>query len=391
MAKELLSTKMLEEILQRTRQALEEGRSQIFEVAEAAQEECTRTEVVLQTVQSEMEQAIVEVEELTRRFAVVRVELLRSNRDYEQYSEAEKQRIYEEAEQIRTALAAARERERLLRVRRDNLQQTLAKLREIVAKAERLVSQVGMAMTYLSGSLLDVNKQLEHMHMREQAGQEMLLGQEIERKRMAGALHDGPVQNLAHLVVQLEICERLYEAGREAEAREKFQGLKKIAQGAMADLRRIIYDLNPMTLDDLGLVLTINNYLDNLAKQSGIETRFVLLGRERRLEPQLEMAVFRIVQEAVNNCLKHARASELEVTLEYTRHHISVAVKDDGIGFDAASVQEKLKSGKHFGLLNMQSRANVLGGSLQFHGEEGKGARVLVTIPLAAGEGGETS
>ncbi len=391
MAKELLSTKMLEEILQRTRQALEEGRSQVFEVAEAAQEECTRTEVVLQTVQSEMEHAIVEVEELTRRFAVVRVELLRSNRDYEQYSEAEKQRIYEEAEQIRTALAAARERERLLRVRRDNLQQTLAKLREIAAKAERLVSQVGMAMTYLSGSLLDVNKQLEHMHMREQAGQEMLLGQEIERKRMAGALHDGPVQNLAHLVVQLEICERLYEAGREAEAREKFQGLKKIAQGAMADLRRIIYDLNPMTLDDLGLVLTINNYLDNLAKQSGIETRFVLLGRERRLEPQLEMAVFRIVQEAVNNCLKHARASELEVTLEYTRHHISVAVKDDGIGFDAASVQEKLKSGKHFGLLNMQSRANVLGGSLQFHGEEGKGARVLVTIPLAAGEGGETS
>lgn len=391
MAKELLTTKMLEEILQRTRQALEEGRSQVFEVAEAAQEECTRTEVVLQTVQSEMEHAIVEVEELTRRFAVVRVELLRSNRDYGQYSEAEKQRIYEEAEQIRTALAAARERERLLRVRRDNLQQTLAKLREIAAKAERLVSQVGMAMTYLSGSLLDVNKQLEHMHMREQAGQEMLLGQEIERKRMAGALHDGPVQNLAHLVVQLEICERLYEAGREAEAREKFQGLKKIAQGAMADLRRIIYDLNPMTLDDLGLVLTINNYLDNLAKQSGIETRFVLLGRERRLEPQLEMAVFRIVQEAVNNCLKHARASELEVTLEYTRHHISVAVKDDGIGFDAASVQEKLKSGKHFGLLNMQSRANVLGGSLQFHGEEGKGARVLVTIPLAAGEGGETS
>mgnify|MGYP001465346221 FL=1 len=391
MAKELLTTKMLEEILQRTRQALEEGRSQVFEVAEAAQEECTRTEVVLQTVQSEMEQAIVEVEELTRRFAVVRVELLRSNRDYGQYSEAEKQRIYEEAEQIRTALAAARERERLLRVRRDNLQQTLAKLREIAAKAERLVSQVGMAMTYLSGSLLDVNKQLEHMHMREQAGQEMLLGQEIERKRMAGALHDGPVQNLAHLVVQLEICERLYEAGREAEAREKFQGFKKIAQGAMADLRRIIYDLNPMTLDDLGLVLTINNYLDNLAKQSGIETRFVLLGRERRLEPQLEMAVFRIVQEAVNNCLKHARASELEGTLEYTRHHISVAVKDDGIGFDAASVQEKLKSGKHFGLLNMQSRANVLGGSLQFHGEEGKGARVLVTIPLAAGEGGETS
>ncbi|HPT83195.1 MAG TPA: ATP-binding protein [Limnochordia bacterium] len=389
MAKELLSTQTLEDILKRTRMALEEGRSQIFEVAEAAQQECTRTEVVLQTVQSEMEQAIADVEDLTRRFARIRVDLLRSNRDFHEYSEAEKRRIYEEAEQIRSALAAAKERERLLRVRRDNLQQTLAKLREIAAKAESLVSQVGMALTYLSGNLDDMSRQLEHMHIREQAGQEMLRGQEIERKRMAGALHDGPVQDLAHLVVQLEITERLYQTGRQAEALDKFGDLKRIAQGAMADLRRIIYDLNPMTLDDLGLVLTINNYLDNLSAQTGVDTRFVLLGQERRLEPQLEMAVFRIVQEAANNALKHAQASLIEVTLEYRRQQISVSVRDDGIGFDAQSVQEKLKSGRHFGLLNMQSRANVLGGSLQFQGEPGKGARVLATIPLVNGEGGE--
>lgn len=389
MAKELLSTKVLEDILQRTRMALEEGRSQIFEVAEAAQQECTRTEVVLQTVQAEMEQAIAEVEDLTRRFAQIRVELLKSNRDYLEYSEAQKRRIYEEAEQVRTALAAAKERERLLRVRRDNLEQTLAKLREIAAKAERLVSQVGMALTYLSGSLDDVNKQLEHMYIREQAGQEILLGQEIERKRMAGSLHDGPVQDLAHLVVQLEICERLYQAGRQEEALSKFGDLKAIAQGTMADLRRIIYDLNPMTLDDLGLVLTINNYLDNLAKQTGVDIRFILLGQEQRLEPQLEMAVFRIVQEAANNSIKHAQPRVIEVTLEYRRQHISVSVRDDGIGIDAAAVREKFKSGKHFGLLNMQSRANVFGGSLQFHGEPGKGTRVLATIPLVNGEGGE--
>lgn len=389
MAKELLSTKTLEDILKRTRSALEEGRAQIFDVAEAARQECTRTEVVLQTVQSEMEQAIADVEDLTRQFAEIRVELLKSNRDFHDYSEEERRRVYEKAASIRDALAAAKERERLLRVRRDNLQQTLAKLREIANKAERLVSQVGMALTYLSGSLDDVNKQLENMHVREQAGQEILLGQEIERKRMAGALHDGPVQNLAHLVVQLEICERLFAAGRQDEAVDKFGDLKRVAQGTMADLRRIIYDLNPMTLDDLGLVLTINNYLDNLSKQSGIGTHFVLLGQERRLEPQLEMGVFRIVQEAANNCLKHAKAKNIEVVLEYGRQKISLMVKDDGIGFDVASVQEKLKTGKHFGLLNMQSRANVLGGSLQFQSEPGKGARIRVTIPMAVGEGGE--
>ena len=74
--------------------------------------------------------------------------------------------------------------------------------------------------------------------------------------------------------------------------------------------------------------------------------------------------------------------------LEFTRKKISVAVEDDGVGFDPVQIQGKLNSGKHFGLLNMQSRANVLGGSLQFHGEPGKGAKVFVTIPLVNGEGG---
>ena len=107
MAKELLSPKTLEDILQRTRTALEEGRSQIFDVAEAARQECTRTEVVLQTVQAEMAQAIADVEDLTRKFARMRVELLKSNRDFQDYSEPEKRRVYEKAAAIRDELAAA--------------------------------------------------------------------------------------------------------------------------------------------------------------------------------------------------------------------------------------------------------------------------------------------
>ncbi|NMB01627.1 MAG: histidine kinase, partial [Firmicutes bacterium] len=362
----------------------EEGRSQIFEVAEAARQECTRTEVLLKTVQAEMEQAILDVEELTRKFTLIRVRLLQTNRDFQEYSEEEKRQIYEEASEIREALTAAKERERMLRVRRDNLEQTLAKLQEIAAKAERLVSQVGIALGVLSSSILDVNQQIEHMHAREIAGQEMLKGQELERKRMAGALHDGPVQDIAHLIVQLEIVEWLQHAGRYAEAKESFQSLKSIAQGSVAHLRRIIYDLNPMTLDDLGLVLTINNFLDNLTKQTGVETRLVVLGNEVRLDSQVELSIFRTVQEAVANCRKHSQAKLVVVTLEFSRQHISVVVQDDGIGFDVASVQEKLKSGKHYGLLSMQSRVSVLGGSMSLNSQPGKGAKVLVKIPLRA-------
>lgn len=385
MKNKILSTKTLEDILQRTRGALEDGRTQIFEVAEAARQECTRTESVLNAVRLEMLQAISDVEDLTKKFNRIKVQLFKSNRDFQEYSEREKQAVYEEATQIREALTAAKERESLHRIRRDNLEQTLARLQEIAAKAERLISQVGAVLDYLSGSMSDVNQQLENMQARELVGQEILKGQEIERRRMAGALHDGPAQDLAHLVVQLEVCERLFQTGQIDEARESYRNLKSIAQGSMGELRRIIYDLNPMTLDDLGLVVTLKNFLDNFAKQTGVETQFILLGQEVRLENQIEMAVFRIIQESLNNIRKHAKARLIEVTLEFSSQFISAEVKDDGLGFDLAGLHEKLKSGKHYGLLSMESRTNVLGGTIGVHSQPGKGTKILVRIPAVNG------
>ena len=387
MNSKLLSTKTLEDILNRTRGALEEGRTQIYEVAEAARIECSRTEVVFKAVQKEMTEAISDVEELSARFSQIRLKLFDSNKNFQEYSEHEKKLIYEEAARVREALTGAKERERLLRARRDNLEQTLAKLQEIAAKAERLVSQVGVALAYLSSNLGDVNQQIENFQAREHAGQELIKGQEIERRRMANALHDGPVQDLANVMVQLEICERLYEAGHHAEAFESLTKLKGITQGSIAQLRHIIYDLNPMTLDDLGLVLTIKNGLNNLTKQTAIETEFVVLGTEARLDNQVEMAVFRIVQESLNNCRKHANPTLVKVTLEFSGRHISAEVKDDGVGFDMSTISHKLRSGKHYGMLSMQSRTNILGGLVQIQSELGKGTRVLVRIPLSDGEG----
>ena len=387
MDSKLLSTKILEDILNRTRGALEDGRTQIYEVAEAARLECSRTEVVFRSVQAEMGDAICDVEELTARFSQIRLELFDSNKNFQEYSEQEKKMIYEEAARVREALTAAKERERLLRERRDNLEQTLAKLQEIAAKAELLVSQVGVALAYLSSNLGDVNQQIENFQAREHAGQELIKGQEIERRRMANALHDGPVQDLANVMVQLEICERLYGAGYQAEAFEGLTKLKGITQGSIAQLRHIIYDLNPMTLDDLGLVLTIKNGLNNLTKQTAIETEFVVLGTEVRLDNQVEMAVFRIIQESLNNCRKHANPTLIKVKLEFSGRHISAEVKDDGVGFDMSSISHKLRSGKHYGMLSMQSRTTVLGGLVQIQSEPGKGTRVLVRIPLSDAEG----
>jgi two-component system sensor histidine kinase DegS len=260
-------------------------------------------------------------------------------------------------------------------------------MQEIAAKAERLVSQVGMALGFLSANISGVNEQIENFQAREQAGQELIRGQETERRRMAGALHDGPVQDLANVMVQLEVCERLHTAGHYEEALENFSNVKAATKASIAQLRNIIYDLNPMTLDDLGLVLTTRNGLDSFTKQTGIETDFVLLGSELRLDNQIEMSVFRIIQESLSNCRKHANPGLVKVTLEFSNRHISAEIRDDGVGFDMSAVQAKLRSGKHYGLLSMQNRADVLGGSVQMNSAPGKGTRVLVSIPLSEDEG----
>ncbi|HHY10499.1 MAG TPA: histidine kinase [Firmicutes bacterium] len=382
MVDRILSTGALEKILEETLGALEDGRNQIYEVAETARQERDRTEETLNGVRQEMDQAIYDVEYLSRQFTLARQRLYNVSKDYDDYTEDEKRRAYEEANRLREQLALAREREQSLRVRRDSLEQTFAKLQEIVEKAERLVSQVGVALNYLAGNLQDVDKEIKNIQIREQLGQEILKGQEHERKRMAGALHDGPVQDLANVIVQIEICERLYDTGRQTEARESFGGLKSIVQNSMKDMRRIIYDLNPMTLEDLGLVATVKNLLEELEKTSGIKTYLNVLGDEKRLESNIELNLFRTIQEALNNSRKHAKPETIEVTFEYLAHQVNVEVKDDGIGFSLEKAQHKIGSGKHFGLLSMQNRIKIIGGTLRIAAEPGKGTRILLKTPF---------
>lgn len=388
MREQMLSTQVLENILKETISALDDGRSQIFEVAEVAREERDRTEVVLKQVRLETHQAILLVEQLEKEFSQIRFRLYTVNKEFEDYGEKAKKDVYEEAIRLREQLTAAKEREKMLRQQRDDLDQTFVKLQEIVQKAEQLVSQVGVALNYLSQSIQDVHEQITNVYAREHMGQEMLHVQEIERKRMANSLHDGPVQDLANLVVQLELHERLYLGEWCREAQQSFDELKGIARGCMGEMRRIIYDLNPMTLEDLGLVPTVRNVLNYLETQTDISTRLNLLGKETRLHPKIETTLFRIIQECLNNSRKHANPTRVEVVMEYSPFFVNVEISDDGKGFNFTQVQEMLKSGGHYGLLSMQNRAQLLDGTLRIKTEPGMGTKVLVQIPLNGQNGG---
>jgi signal transduction histidine kinase len=152
---------------------------------------------------------------------------------------------------------------------------------------------------------------------------------------------------------------------------------------ALQDLRDLIGDLRPSLLDDLGLVPALQSQVQSFTQRTGVKADFVLNGRRQRVQPETETIVFRIAQEALTNVAKHAQASQVTVKISFSDTLLSLEVRDDGHGFTPHSVFEAV-DGNHqaWGLLGMQERVALVGGSCVVQSEPGKGTAVQVSIPI---------
>lgn len=201
---------------------------------------------------------------------------------------------------------------------------------------------------------------------------------EEERMRIARDMHDGPAQSMANLVLQAEILERLIARDPQLVVNE-LADFKDGVRGVLDETRRLIFDLRPMTLDDLGLVPTLRKFTRDF-ERSGIVTGLRVIGEETRLPGALEPTLFRIIQEAMNNARKHARARSVEVVVAFQPHAVSASIRDDGVGFDVAAAEASLDAGKHLGMISMRERAELEKGSLEIRSQIGKGTEVRVSF-----------
>jgi two-component system, NarL family, sensor histidine kinase DegS len=197
---------------------------------------------------------------------------------------------------------------------------------------------------------------------------------EAERLRIARDLHDGPAQVLADLVLKAEILERIAQRTPEALPAE-LEEFRSLVRNAVGDMRRFMFDLRPDSLDDLGLVATMRRFSSEYQDRTGIVCHFNLSGEDRRIGPDLEEAIFRIIQEALNNVQKHSEATKVEVTISIQPGRIVAKIKDDGEGFD---VNAPPSAGRHLGLLGMKERAEALGGTFELRSEAAKGTEIHV-------------
>jgi two-component system sensor histidine kinase DegS len=208
-------------------------------------------------------------------------------------------------------------------------------------------------------------------------GIEMIVNaQEAERQRLSRQMHDGPAQALSNFILQTEIAMRLLDADP-AQAKEELGSLKASAMGTFQKVRNFIFELRPMMLDDLGLVPTLKKYADAFKEQTGLDVNVTVTGVERRLEPYLEVMIFRATQELLGNASRHSQATLIKVQVDLGSDLIRVSVDDNGKGFDP----ETLKQSSNLGLKLIRERSEMLGGSFEIDSMAGSGARITFSVP----------
>jgi two-component system sensor histidine kinase DegS len=206
----------------------------------------------------------------------------------------------------------------------------------------------------------------------------LIEAQEEERRRLARDIHDGPAQLLANVVFRIDVAQTLLEGDIER-ARAELEQLKQIVRHSLQDVRKIIFDLRPLALDDLGLVPALRSYLGGLLEKAGLKVDLEVAGEPRRLPTAHEAALFRLVQEALHNVRKHAGTDAADVRVEFADTEVRVAVTDHGRGFDPAAAAG---AADRLGLRSMRERAELFGGSLTLRSTPGGGTVVEASVPV---------
>jgi len=224
------------------------------------------------------------------------------------------------------------------------------------------------------------NARLYHDLKREQ--DRILDIEEEVRKRLARDLHDGPAQVLVAIILGIEHIDRLPEA-EWAQVLVELDELRKLSQRALRQVRTLLFDLRPLVLETQGLVPALESYVDRQQDMAEQAYHLQVSGFSGRLTSQAERSIFGIVQEAVGNAKKHAKAQNVWIGVTVQDGHLMVGVRDDGVGFDVDQLNAEYAQRGSLGMLNMRERAQAIGGALSIRPQRDGGTVVALSVPLA--------
>lgn len=373
----MIDSGIVDKILKDVISRIETGKNQLYEIAEEARQECIRAEAAMLKIKNDTLEIVEQVDWWEKKEKKARLRLAEVSKNFHKYGESDIRSAYETAKDIQIQLALLREKEEHFKQKRFELEQQYKRMKQTAEKAETLVSQVGVAMKFLTSNLKSIQEEIGKIQDWQELGLAVIKAQEEERRRVARGIHDGPAQSLANIVLRIEFCEKILEKRPEMLPEELSQ-LKNFARKTLEEIRKILFDLRPMDLDDLGLISALKRFLTDFQEKSGIQVDFQFSGNEQIYAPEIEVAIFRIIQECINNVKKHSKASMVKVNMERAPLKINAVISDDGIGFN---VEEGLQSDR-FGLKGMREWARLLGGDVKIVSAPNHGTRISAVIPL---------
>ncbi|QBP41757.1 sensor histidine kinase [Paenisporosarcina antarctica] len=359
-------------------QTMNRSKNDIFIISEQNRQSLLQMQKELEIVHSKLAAVLIEGDLLVEETRISRKTLGDVSKHFNTFTEEQVREAYEQANDLQIKLSINRTEDRQLHERRDDLERRLNELNDSILHADQLAGQANVVTNYLTSDLKNVGPALETAKLKQDFSLKIIEAQEEERKRLSREIHDGPAQMMANVLVRSDLIERTYRENGIDEALVEITSLKLMVRIALTEVRRIIYDLRPMALDDLGLVPTIRKYLMNIEEyNTGCQINFRSHGEQRRLISNFEIAVFRLVQESVTNATKHGKCQNIWVDVEWTPRMVTVTVKDNGTGFDQRLVRES-----SFGLIGMQERIDLLKGEMIVKSSLGNGTIMKFKIPL---------
>lgn len=368
--------KDLDFILDEMVDVVENSKDEIFNISEEARSEYEQLLRELEYTKEKVLEYIEDGDKLEQNVRYSRRRLSEVSKYFDRYTEDEIREVYESTHELQTKLAMLRQEERSLRVKRDDLERRLQNLDQTIKRAENLANKISVILTYLTDDFRQMNVMIEEAKEKQEFGLKIIEAQEEERKRISREIHDGPAQMLANILLRSELVDRTFRKGSPEEALEEIRNVRKMVRSSLYEVRRIIYDLRPMALDDLGLIPTIKKYISTTSEYNNIPIDFSSIGEVKRINQKYEIAVFRMAQEAIQNAVKHSEATQISVKIEICTNNLNLIVTDNGKGFDPT-----IKRDKSFGLMGMKERVEMFDGTFDIISELGSGTKIVIQLP----------
>jgi len=339
------------------------------ELVEESKKEYERVQRELKEIDVLLRQSTGEVERLAQQNAQLTNRLRQMEAHLESLPRTDIKEMYSAAQEVQMRLFMMKGQVEQLQSRRQNLERYARQLRKFLDFAE-------------GAPLAETAVERGEGYVDHSVIVRVIEAQERERQHLARRMHDGPAQALTNLILQAEICERLFDMDP-SRARAELVNLKNAVNATFQQIRGFIFELRPMMLDDLGLIPTLRRYVKDFADKSGLSVNLTITGKERRLPSHIEVTLFRIIQELLNNVGQHAHASRVQISLDIQDRLVRASVEDDGSGFDVDAVLASARERKGLGISAMQEQVEMLRGKIHFESGIGRGTKVTLEIPLS--------